>query len=117
MRKLTILTIAALTASTMASAAYAGSDLRMLQIGEENAAYFHPMGSGGSVAAKPDYQFIVRPEQRMAVSNAAYFAETGNKGGRIAPFNRYTDVSPYPFSGGVPSAEREGYVWSPAIKH
>lgn len=119
MKKLTFLTATALTASIMASAAYAGGDQRTRQIGEENAAYFERMGhkvSSGPVAMNPDYQFAVTPAQRTAMRNAEYFAGAGHKGGTVAPFNYYTDVSQYPFPGSVLSAERGGYVYSTAVK-
>lgn len=114
-----ILAVSALAAGIMSSSAYAGGDQRVRQIGEENAAYFARMGhhtSSGAVMSNPDYQFTSRPEQRMAMRNADYFAKIGYKGGEMRTFNKYTDVSEYPFSGSVLSAERGGYVFSSAIK-
>lgn len=119
MKTVKILALSAMAASVLTSTAYAGGDLRMRQIGEENRAYFAGHGmrdSGQPVAQNPDYQFNSRPEQRMAARNEAYFERVGYKGGEVKPFNYYTDVSQYPFPGSVLSAERGGYVFSSAVK-
>lgn len=119
MKTMKILTLATLAASVVASSAYAGGDLRQRQIGDENAAYFRAMGHTGSgqpVVENADYKFNSRPEQRLAQRNQEYFEKIGYKGGEVKPFNYYTDVSQYPFSGSVLSAERGGYVFSSAVK-
>lgn len=119
--KMTIrmLTIAALATTTMVSAAYAGGDQAKRRIAQENFEYFQAkgsMGSGGMTAQNPDYIHLVTPQQRTAARSQEYFARIGYKGGEVKPFNMYTDVSEYPFSHSVLSAERGGYVFSSARK-
>lgn len=119
MKNLALLTIAAIAATTMASGAYAGSSLVKQRLAHENYEYFQKMGikdSGQAIAPNPDYVHLTTPRQRTAARSQEYFEKIGYKGGEVKPFNRYTDVSEYPFPGSVPSAERGGYVFSPARK-
>lgn len=73
--------------------------------------------SSGPIVQNPDYVHLVTPQQRTAARSKEYFDKIGYKGGEVKHFNRYTDVSEYPFSGSVLSAERGGYVWSSARAH
>lgn len=73
-------------------------------------------GSSGPIVQNPDYVHLAKPEQRTAARSKQYFDKIGYKSGEAKHFNRYTDVSEYPFSGSVLSAERGGYVWSSARK-
>lgn len=114
-----LLVVAVLAAGTIASSANAGSSQVQQRIARENFEYFQAkgnVGSGSVITPNPDYVHLVTPQQRMAARSQEYFAKIGYKGGEVKPFNRYTDVSEYPFSGSVLSAERGGYVWSSARK-
>lgn len=120
MKTSNIILLAAVAASVITSTAYAGSNQVTQRIARENYEYFHArgnMGSGQPMLQNPDYQFASRPEQRLAMRNFDYFQKIGYKGGEVTHFNAYTDVSEYPFTGSVLSAERGGYVYSSAIKH
>jgi len=121
MQTIKLLALATVAASVMTSAAYAGSNQVKQRIARENYEYFQGRETHGTTAAganKADYQFNSRPEQRLAARNKAYFDQVGyGKSSESKPFNRYTDVSEYPFSGSVLSAERGGYVWSSAQAH
>ncbi len=127
MKNLKILALATVAASVMASSAYAGANDYQFnskpeqRLAQRNFEYFQHQGNSGTAqvagANKADYQFNSRPEKRMAARNQAYFDKIGYKGGEMKHFNRYTDVSEYPFSGSVLSAERGGYVWSSAQAH
>lgn len=120
MKTFKLLALATVAASVIASSAYAGSNQVRQRIAQENYEYFQKLGikgSGQPIVQNPDYQFNSTPQKRMAARSQAYFDKIGYKGGEVKPFNRYTDVSEYPFSGSVLSAERGGYVWSSARAH
>jgi hypothetical protein len=115
-----IFVLAAVAISMTTPVAYASSGLIQQRIARENYEYFKAkgvVGSGQPIAQNPDYQFASTPEKRLAKRNFDYFQQIGYKGGEVTHFNRYTDVSEYPFTGSVLSAERGGYVWSSAVKH
>lgn len=109
MRKLTTLRIAAIAASMMASAAYAGSDLHQQRLAEENAAYFQGKTSSGAVMTNPDYDFAVNPQQRMAKRSEAYWAKKGTG----AAQSQGSSVSQYPCPFCVYDAQQGGYVAKP----
>ena len=115
-----ILTIAGLSAVLLSSAAQAYDNAYPMsperQRIHDREAYWIGKTSGGTgvVTQNPDYVHLVTPQQRMAARSDAYFKSIGYKGGEVKPFNRYTDVSEYPFNCSVLSAERGGYVFSSA---
>jgi hypothetical protein len=120
MKTIKILALATIAASVIASSAFAGSyplTTEQERI-KRNAEYWNgkTTGSSGPIVQNPDYIHLAKPEQRMAANNQQYFDKIGYKGGEVTHFNRYTDVSQYPFAGSVLSAERGGYVWSSARK-
>lgn len=109
-----ILTVAAFTMS-LASTAYAGSDLHQQRLAEENAAYFQHGGKGtsGMSAHSSEYDFAVTPHQRMAKRNAEYWTQ---KGSSAAQSQGYSGVSQYPCSSCVYDAQQGGYVAKPHRK-
>ncbi len=117
-----MLTIAGLAVAMLSSTAQAYDNAYPMPAKQQRIhdqqQYWQGKTSGGSgvIAQNPDYVNLTTPQQRMAARSDAYFKSIGYKGGEVKPFNRYTDVSEYPFSGSVLSAERGGYVYSSARK-
>ncbi len=115
-----ILTIAGLSAVLLSSAAQAYDNAYPMsperqRIHDREAYWIGKTSSNTSAVTKNhDYDFAVTPQQRTAKRSQEYFAKIGYKGGEVKHFNRYTDVSEYPFSCSVLSAERGGYVFSSA---
>lgn len=60
------------------------------------------------------YNFLTTQEARNSKRNSDYFNKIGHKSGTATKFNKFTDVSEYPFSGGTLSAKRGGYVYLPS---
>lgn len=120
MKSLKIVTLAGIAAGMFVSQAMAGDYPVSTQQQRINRTFEYWQGktgpSTGDVKPNPDYVHLVTPQQRSAARSKEYFDKIGYKGGEVKPFNRYTDVSEYPFSGSVLSAERGGYVWSSARK-
>lgn len=116
-----MLVLTGLTVGMVATQAFAGDYPVSVQQERMNRTFEYwqgkTSGSSAQVTPNPDYIHLVTPQQRTAARSKEYFEKIGYKGGEVKHFNRYTDVSEYPFSGSVLSAERGGYVWSSARAH
>ena len=115
-KNLTIIALATLAVTTQIASA---GEQAKRQMGWDNYQYFQNSGKAttqANIKKNSNYDFAARPDQRATQRNDQYFQKVGYKGGEVKPVNHMTDVSQYPFTGSVLSAERGGYVYSTGKK-